>query len=186
MDYRFCPSCGGQIDYRIPEQDDRPRAVCLACNRVHYQNPHIVVGVVAFWQEQVLLVKRGIEPRTGFWALPAGYLELAETTEDGARREAWEEAGAELELRHLLAVYNLAHLSQVQILYLAELKHPNVFAGPESLEVGLFSPESVPWDQLAFPSVSLALKHAWQMLRSSEFRPDLRSSEAELRQAGLG
>lgn len=175
--FRFCPSCGGGVSYRIPADDDRPRAVCDVCQEVHYQNPHVVVGVVAFWQDRVLLCRRGIAPRIGFWALPAGYLELNETTEAGACREAWEEAGAELELRHLLAVYNLAHLSQVQILYSAELRHPQVAAGPESLEVGLFTEAEVPWDALAFPSVPLALRHAWEMRRNGYQAPDLRSEE---------
>lgn len=178
--FNFCPGCGSKVEHRVPEADDRVRALCPACGTVHYQNPRIVVGVVAYWQEQVLLCRRAIEPRTGFWSLPAGYLELGETTEDGALREAWEEARAELELKHLLAVYNLAHLNQVQILYLAELRHAGVGAGPESQEVGLFAPEAIPWQELAFPSVSWALRHGWEMRRNQLLTPDLRSRELEL------
>lgn len=178
--FKFCPSCGASVDYRIPDGDDKPRAVCSSCGTVHYQNPHTVVGVVAFWQDKVLLCRRGIAPRSGFWALPAGYLELGETTEEGAKREAWEEAGAELELTRLLALYNLAHLSQVQILYLAELKHPNVAAGPESLEIGLFDFDEIPWSELAFPSVPLALRHAWDMRGKGQLAPDLRSRDLEV------
>lgn len=180
--FRFCPSCGGDVSYRIPEHDDRERAVCGHCQAVHYQNPRIVVGVVAYWQERILLCKRAIAPRIGFWALPAGYLELGETTEAGAVREAREEANAELELSRLLAVYNLSHLDQVQILYLAELSHAGVSAGPESLEVGLFSWDEIPWDELAFPSVHWALHHARQMRSGDMAAPDLRSRELELSQ----
>lgn len=178
--FRFCPSCGGAINYQIPEGDDRERAICSQCQTVHYQNPRIVVGVVAWWQDQILLCRRAIPPRIGFWALPAGYLELNETTEAGAMREAWEEAGAELELNSLLAVYNLAHLNQVQILYLASLKHPDIQAGPESQEVRLFKWHELPWDALAFPSVKLALHHAAQMRHGEQPSPDLRSTELEI------
>lgn len=183
--YRFCPACAGALDYRVPEGDDRERAICSQCSTVHYQNPRIVVGVVAWWQEQILLCRRAIPPRIGFWSLPAGYLELNETTEEGAIREAWEEARAELELRSLLAVYNLVHLNQVQILYLADLKHERVSAGPESQEVRLFSWDELPWDELAFPSVPRALHHAQQMRRGEQPAPDLRSRELELNQEML-
>ncbi|PKL76455.1 MAG: NUDIX hydrolase [Candidatus Melainabacteria bacterium HGW-Melainabacteria-1] len=178
--FRFCPACGGAVEYRVPDCDDRARAVCGQCQAVHYQNPRIVVGVVAWWQERVLLCRRGIAPRIGFWAFPAGYLELAETTEDGALREAWEEACAEIEISRLLAVYNLAHLNQVQILYLGELKHKGVAAGPESLEVELFKWSEIPWQELAFPSVQRALQHARNMREGSLANPDLQSRELEL------
>lgn len=179
MDYQFCPACAGAIEYRVPEQDERPRAICSQCGMVHYQNPRIVVGAVAFWQERVLLCRRAIAPRIGYWALPAGYLELGESTEAGALREAWEEAQAELNLRQLLAVYNLVHINQVQILYLAELKQPNIYPGPESQQVGLFSLSEIPWQELAFPTVQHALRHAWQM-RKEDRGPDLRSQQLEL------
>jgi len=180
MHYRFCPACGGPVTYTMPSGDQRERAVCAACGKIHYQNPNVVVGAVAFWEQRVLLCRRAIAPRIGYWAIPAGYLELEETTEEGACREAWEEAYAELQIVDLLAVYNLAHLSQVQILYLAELKHPHVSPGEESLDVGLFSWEEIPWQELAFPSVSWALRHARQMRLRSKKTPELRSRDLQL------
>ncbi|MCA8931950.1 MAG: NUDIX hydrolase [Rhodospirillaceae bacterium] len=143
---------------QVPEGDDRPRLVCPDCGFIAYENPKVVVGSVAAWQGRVLLCRRAIEPRTGFWTLPAGYLELNETSEAGALREAWEEARARLELEGLLAVYNIPRISQVQLIYRARLLAPDVSAGPESREVGLFAWEDVPWDELAFPTVHWALR----------------------------
>jgi ADP-ribose pyrophosphatase YjhB (NUDIX family) len=143
----------------VPSGDDRERRVCATCGFVDYENPRIVVGSVATWEGQVLLCRRAIEPRRGFWTLPAGYLELNETPEEGARREAWEEARAKLSLDGLLAVYTIRRLSQVQLFYRASLLTPDVAAGPESQEVGLFAPEAIPRDEIAFPSVRWALTH---------------------------
>lgn len=180
MAFRFCPECGGAIQQLILPDEQRERAVCSVCQRIHYQNPHVVVGSVAFWRDQVLLCRRAIEPRVGYWALPAGYLELDETTEAGAAREAWEEAHAELEIRQLLAVYNLVHLNQVQILYLADLRHDGIYPGEESLELGLFGWDEIPWAELAFPSVHWALRHARQMRLAGSQAPELRSRQLEL------
>ncbi|MCB9958978.1 MAG: NUDIX hydrolase [Rhodospirillaceae bacterium] len=145
---------------QVPDGDDRPRLVCPDCGFIAYENPKIVVGSVAAWQGRVLLCRRAIEPRTGFWTLPAGYLELNETSEAGALREAWEEARARLALDGLLAVYNIPRISQVQLIYRARLLDPDVAAGPESSEVGLFAWEDVPWGEIAFPTVHWAL-HQW-------------------------
>lgn len=155
------------------------RPVCTACFSIHYQNPQVVVGSVAFSQERYLLCRRAIEPRRGFWSLPGGYLELAESTEQGALREAWEEAGARLKIQALLAIYNLTHISQVQILYLAELCSLDLLAGEECLEVQLFRWEDLPWQDLAFPTVSQALRHTRTMRQTPGIGPDLRSG-AEL------
>lgn len=182
MEMRYCPHCGGEIQYKIPRGDQRQRAMCQTCDAVHYQNPNVVVGVVAFWQDQFLLCKRAIEPRKNFWTIPAGYLELNESTEEGALREAWEESFAQLKILDLLAVYNLSHISQVQILYLAELTSREVAAGEESLEVGLFAWSEIPWDDLAFPSVYWALHHARAMMQQSVRTPELRSSQLEIGQ----
>lgn len=177
---RFCSHCGASVIYTVPAGDQRERAVCNQCGQIHYQNPQLVVGAVAFWQNQLLLCRRAIRPRVGYWAFPAGYLELGETTEEGACREAWEEAQAELEIQSLLAVYNLAHLSQVQIIYLATLRHPNIQAGEESLEVGLFAWADIPWDELAFPSNHWALRHAHAMRQQQQFQPERRSRDLKL------
>ncbi|MEX0758971.1 MAG: NUDIX hydrolase [Tistlia sp.] len=152
---------------RIPEGDDRERPVCDACGFVDYQNPKVVVGSVALWENRILLCRRAIEPRSGFWTLPAGYLELNEATADGARREAWEEARAELEIERLLAVYTILRLSQVQLIYRARLLHPAIAPGPESRECGLFDWKDIPWDEIAFPSVHWALGH-WRETRDRD------------------
>jgi ADP-ribose pyrophosphatase YjhB (NUDIX family) len=144
----------------VPEGDNRERLMCPDCGFVHYDNPKVVVGSVALWQERILLCKRAINPRLGYWTLPAGYLELNETTSEGALREAYEEARARIALDGLLAVYNIPRLSQVQLIYRAHLLSPEVSAGPESEAVGLFAWEKIPWDELAFPSVHWALRHA--------------------------
>ena len=150
---------GANFEHRQPEGDSRQRLVCRDCGFIQYDNPKVVVGSVARWGERVLLCRRSINPRKGFWTLPAGYMELSETTLEGARREAREEACAEIEIERLIAVYNIPRLSQVQLIYAARLVSPDVSAGPESLEVGLFDWAAIPWGELAFPSVRWALGH---------------------------
>jgi ADP-ribose pyrophosphatase YjhB (NUDIX family) len=151
------------FDRIIPEGDDRLRAVCTQCGYVAYENPKIVVGSVVIDHNRVLLCRRAIEPRRGFWTLPAGFLELGETVEAGAVREAREEACADIALDGLLAVYSIPRISQVQMMYRAHMATPGIAAGPESLEVGWFEWADIPWDELAFPSVVWALRHylAW-------------------------
>ena len=134
---RFCPNCGARSSGGVPTGDDRDRHVCPACGTVHYQNPKVVVGSVCTLGDRLLLCRRAIPPRRGFWTIPAGYLELGETAEEGAVREAWEEARARIELEGLLAVYSVRRIDQVQLLYRARLLDAAVEAGPESLEVRL-------------------------------------------------
>jgi ADP-ribose pyrophosphatase YjhB (NUDIX family) len=141
----------------VPDGDNRERLVCGSCGFISYENPKVVVGAVCTWGERVLLCKRAIEPRKGYWTLPAGYLEARESTADGAAREAWEEAYARIEIDALLAVYSIPRISQVQVIYRARLANPDVAAGPESEAVGLFTWDEIPWDDLAFPSVRWAL-----------------------------
>ena len=141
----------------VPEGDDRPRLMCPDCGYVAYENPKIVVGSVALLDDRILLCRRAIEPRRGFWTLPAGYLELNETAEQGALREAWEEARARLELDGLLAVFSIPRISQIQLIYRARLTSPSIEAGPESAEVGLFAWDEIPWPDIAFPSVHWSL-----------------------------
>ena len=133
-------------------------AQCAHCGFVDYKNPKIVVGSVASWEGKILLCRRAIEPRKGYWTLPAGYLELGESVEDGARREAWEEARARLELDQILAVYSVPRISQVQIMFRAALVTPDVSPGPESKDVRLFAWDEIPWPDIAFPTVGWALR----------------------------
>ncbi len=146
---------------RVPEGDGAERRVCDHCGFVAYENPKIVVGsVVRDPARRVLLCRRAIEPRRGFWTIPAGYMELGETPEEGAGREALEEAGARIEIRRLLAIYSVPRISQVQLIYRADLPDPAAIeAGPESLEVAWFGWDAIPWEDLAFPSVHWALRH---------------------------
>jgi ADP-ribose pyrophosphatase YjhB (NUDIX family) len=141
----------------IPAGDNRERQVCPDCGFINYDNPKVVVGSVVTWQDRILLCRRAIDPRRGFWTLPAGYLELNESAADGARREAMEEAQAEISIDGLLAVYSIPRLSQIQLIYRAHLTRAEFAAGPESLEVALFAWEEIPWHDLAFPSVRWAL-----------------------------
>jgi ADP-ribose pyrophosphatase YjhB (NUDIX family) len=159
------------FERRTPEQDDRQRLVCQHCGFVNYENPKIVVGAVASWEDKILLCKRAINPRDGYWTLPAGYLEQHESPEDGALREAWEEARAKLEIDQLLATYAITRISQVQLIYRARLLTPEVSAGPESRAVGLFEWKDIPWDELAFPSVLWALHHYRETLGQPNFAP---------------
>ena len=144
---------------RIPEGDERHREVCADCGFINYENPKIVVGSVCTWGEKILMCRRAINPRKGHWTLPAGFLELHETPEAGAAREAWEEARARIEIDHLLAVYTIPRISQVQLMFRAKLSSEKIEPGPESLDVGLFRFDDIPWDDLAFPSVRWALHH---------------------------
>ena len=149
---------------QIPDGDSRERLMCPDCGHVAYENPKIVVGAVVAHEGRVLLCRRGIEPRHGFWTLPAGYMELGETVEHGAMREAREEAEAEIELDGMLAVYSIARIGQVQIFFragFADSARPHFAAGDETLEAGLFAWDDIPWDELAFPTVRWALE-AWR------------------------
>lgn len=153
-----------------PPGDDRERRVCQSCGFIDYINPRIVTGVVAHAGGRILLCKRAIEPRKGFWTLPAGFLELGESVEDGARREAQEEAMADLELEALLGVYSIPRIGQVQIFFRARLLNDPA-PGPESQEVMLIRWEDVPWTELAFPSVRWALDHYRETEGRSGFPP---------------
>ena len=154
---------------RIPEGDDRERMICADCGFILYDNPKVVVGSVARWDDRILLCRRAINPRRGFWTLPAGYLELHESTSVGAAREAWEEARARIRIESLLAIYDIPRISQVQLIYRAQLLDEAVAAGPESLEVGLFRWDDIPWDEVAFPSVRWALHHEREARASGDF-----------------
>ena len=144
----------GPREYRIPEGDDRERLICPECSYIAYDNPKIVVGAVATDSNgHILLCRRAIPPRSGYWTIPAGYLEQWESLTEGTQREAREEAGAELKLGPLLAIYDLPHIAQVQMFYRADLCNNDIAAGQESEEVQLFDSADIPWDTLAFPTV---------------------------------
>lgn len=162
------PDCKPSFTRTVPEGEGLERLVCDHCGWIHYENPKVVVGSIATWEERILLCRRSIDPRKGYWTMPAGFLEMGETTEAGARREAEEEARADLEITDLLGIYNIPRIGQVQILYRARLRSPDVRAGEETREVRLFRWEEIPWDDLAFPSVRWALK----MFRKVEGRED--------------
>lgn len=146
---------------RIPDGDDHERMVCADCGHIAYENPKVVVGSVVARGDEVLLCRRAIEPRRGFWTLPAGYLEMGETVEEGALREAWEEARARITLEGVLAVFSIARLGQVQVIFRARLDGPEFGPGPESLEVRHVAWAEIPWAEIAFPSVRWALT-AWR------------------------
>lgn len=157
---RYCPTCGGAIERRVPALDDRERHVCSVCETVHYFNPKIVVGSVCTLGDRLLLCRRAIPPSRGLWTIPAGYLELGETAEEGAVREAWEEARATIAIEGLIAVYSIKRIDQVQLLYRARLASAEIAAGPESLDVMLTGWDGIPWDELAFPTVRWVLRRA--------------------------
>ncbi|MEX5748271.1 NUDIX hydrolase [Massilia sp. X63] len=159
---KFCSECAHPVALAIPDGDNRPRYVCPQCHTIHYQNPKLVVGSIPVWEQdgklQVLLCKRAIEPRYGYWTLPAGFMENEETTEQAALRETEEEAGADVELGKLFTLLNVAHVHQVHLFYLARLRNLDFAPGEESLEVQLFTQDEIPWDDLAFPTVRSTLE----------------------------
>lgn len=165
------PGLAPLFDKKVPPDDDLERSVCRHCGFIDYQNPKIVVGSVATWEDKILLCKRAIEPRLGFWTLPAGYMELGESVEEGAKREAWEEARARLEIDRILAIYSIPRISQVQIMFRAVLTSPDIAAGPESQDVALYSWEDIPWGDLAFPSAGWALRQWRESRDQADFSP---------------
>ena len=155
----FCSVCGHAITVRVPPGDNRDRATCEACGAIHYVNPRIVVGTVPVWRDQVLLCRRAIEPRRNYWTLPAGFLETDETVAAGAIRETDEEAGARILLGPLFTMLDVVHVHQVHVFYRAELLDLDFAPGEESLEVQLFTEAEIPWDELAFRTITTTLRH---------------------------
>ena len=155
---KFCSKCSATITVKIPRDDTRERFVCETCSTIHYENPRNVVGTIPIWEDKVLLCKRAIQPRLGFWTLPAGFLEIGESTNDGAKRETFEEAGANIQISALFSLLNVTHVGQVHLFYLAKMDSPSFQAGVESLEVALFSESEIPWSEIAFPTVKKTLE----------------------------
>jgi ADP-ribose/FAD diphosphatase len=160
----FCPSCGGPIEQQIPEGEHELRAVCTLCHRIHYQNPKMVVGCLVEHDNKVLLCRRSIQPSYGLWTLPAGYMELGESAAEGAARETWEEAQAKVEVVAHFAHLDIPVIGQSYIIFRARLKEPSFSPGAESLECALFALDEIPFDSIAFSSISVALKMVWAAL----------------------
>ena len=155
---KHCRNCGGAVAYRLPDDGDtRQRAVCPTCHTVHYENPLNVVGTVAYLGDRVLLCKRNIEPRWGKWTLPAGFMELGETTDEGAARETDEEAGAQFEMENLFTVISVPRVGQVHLFYRARLLNEQFKPGHETIEAKLFTESDIPWDDIAFRTVKETL-----------------------------
>jgi len=155
---KFCSDCSAPVTLLIPDGDHLPRYVCTVCKTVHYQNPRIITGCVPEWQGKILLCKRAIEPRLGYWTFPAGFMENGEAVQDGAAREAMEEALARVQIGSLLAIVNVIRAHQVHVMFRARLLDADFGVGPESLETGLYDEDQIPWADIAFLSVEFALR----------------------------
>jgi ADP-ribose pyrophosphatase YjhB (NUDIX family) len=165
----YCSNCGKPTITTKPEGDDRLRQFCPACGIVHYENPKVVVGCIPQWEEKILLCRRSIEPRYGKWTLPAGFLEIGETVAEGAGRETLEEACARVDDLVAYALYNLSFIGQIYIMFLARLMDTDYKPGHESLSVGLFSENDIPWHDLAFPVVEKTLKRYFKDRKTGKF-----------------
>ncbi|RMG33549.1 MAG: NUDIX domain-containing protein [Gammaproteobacteria bacterium] len=167
----YCSHCGQPVRRGIPPGDNRERYICDNCGIVHYHNPKIVTGCIVHWQDRVLLCRRAIEPRHGLWTVPAGFMENGEATWEGAMRETLEEANARVEIEGLYFTVNLPHIDQVYMLFRARLLDLDFSPGEESLAVDLFTQDQVPWDELAFPTVRLALEQYFEDRAQGRFAP---------------
>jgi len=157
-----CTRCGHAVAHVVPDGDNRERAVCRSCGHIEYQNPRIVVGCVVEHDGAILLCRRAIEPRRGYWTVPAGFMELGESMGDAARRETWEEAEAEVELGEMIAAVDVVHAGQVHVFFRGRMATPSFGAGVETIESRLIAPVDIPWDEIAFPSVRIALEEFLQ------------------------
>ena len=166
---KYCSQCGDNVSHQIPDGDNRLRFVCISCETIHYQNPKVVTGCLPVYEDKVLLCKRAIEPRYGYWTLPAGFMENGETSADGALRETLEEANARAEVIELYTLFNLPHISQIYMFYRAELTDLDFYPGEESLETQLFTEAEIPWDELSFPVVTETLKHYFNEVKTGNF-----------------
>ena len=156
---KFCPNCAAPVAQRVPPGDSQPRYLCDACGSIHYQNPKMVLGCLPEWESRLLLCRRAIEPRYGYWTLPAGFMENGESTGEGAARETLEEAGARVELIAPFSMISVPYVNQVHVFFRARLLDLDFKPGEESLEVALFEEAQVPWKDIAFRTVGLTLKH---------------------------
>ena len=165
----YCSACAAPVEFRIPEGDNMPRHECGSCNTIHYTNPKVVVGCIPEWGDTILLCRRAIEPRYGFWTLPAGFLEDYETTMEGAARETREEALAEVDISELYTLINLPQINQVYVIFRGTMRDGEFGPGEESLDVRLCREEDIPWDEIAFPVVEQTLKLYFRDRRRGRF-----------------
>ncbi|MCA9727536.1 MAG: NUDIX hydrolase [Candidatus Eisenbacteria bacterium] len=155
---KFCSQCGHPVHLGVPAGDSVERHICGSCGTIHYHNPKVIVGCLPVWEGRILLCRRSIEPRFGYWTLPCGFMENGETIEEGALREMREEALAEGTIQRLFAVFSLPHIAQVYALFLVDLHEGRFGAGAETSEARLFAPDAIPWDDLAFRAVEFGLR----------------------------
>ena len=165
----FCSQCGGTVTLSIPEGDNLPRHVCQCCRTIHYLNPKLVIGCIAEWNDQILLCRRSIAPRYGLWTLPAGFMENGESTRQAAIRETLEEACARVDIQQLFSLVNVPHINQVHLFYRARLLDTDFAAGQETLETALFPEDAVPWQDLAFQTVTRCLRAYFSDRRLGRF-----------------
>lgn len=165
----YCGECGKSVTKKIPQGDNLPRFVCDSCQVVHYHNPKIVAGCIAEWNGRILLCRRAIEPKSGLWTYPAGFMEIGEGTEEAARRETFEEARAKVRITRLHSVLSLPHIGQVYLTFVGELLAEEFAAGEESLDARLFEKADIPWQDLAFPVIKDALRRYIEDIRRGEF-----------------
>lgn len=156
---KYCTECGEKVALRVPDGDHAPRHVCTACGEIHYRNPKVIVGCIPEWQDKILMCRRNIEPRRGFWTFPAGFMELRETSAQGAAREALEESQAVVEIGDLLTVINCPDVAQVYLIYRGRMTEARFGTTPESSEVTLMREYEIPWDEIAFRTIHQSLKH---------------------------
>lgn len=166
----YCSACGSSLVLRVPDGDTLPRHMCSRCGSIHYQNPRLVVGCIPRLGERVLLCRRSIEPRRGYWTLPAGFMENGETTQQAAARETLEEACARVRVGALYTLFNLPRHNQVYLIFLGQMLDADFGAGAESLEARLFAEEDLPWNEIAFHAVDFALAHYFRDLREGALR----------------
>lgn len=167
---KHCRRCGAAVVYRIPDDGDtRERAVCPVCGEIHYVNPLIVVGTIPILDSRVLLCKRAIEPRKGYWTLPAGFMELGETMAEGAARETDEESGARIVMGPLFSAISIPWVGQVHFFYRARMLDATLHPGSETLEADLFPENRIPWDNLAFRSISQTLEFFFSDMKRQHF-----------------
>ena len=184
MNMNFCVICGHKTAEKIPLGDHQLRRVCTDCGNIHYINPKVICGALVLFENKVLMCRRAIEPRYGLWTLPAGYMELFETMEQGAARETREEAEAEIDIEQLYCMYNIPRIGQIYVLFKANLIDGQFGAGEETIESRLFSEDEIPWSELAFPSVEHTLRHYFEDRKTNQFQMHLETLGSRLDHTG--